>query len=54
MNENEINLQYIEDLDVEFLNASFEFKEIVLSLNEDNAEKSSSEEKTQEVKINKF
>ena len=46
MNENMINFQYIEDLDTEHLNVSFELKEIVLSLIEDNAEKpSSSEEK---------
>ena len=50
MNENEKNFQYIEDLDVEFLNSSFEFKETVLSLNEGSAEKSSGcEEKAQEV-----
>ena len=36
MNENEMNFQYIEDLEVEFLNSSFELKEIVLSLNENN------------------
>ena len=39
MNENMLNFQYIEDLDTEYLNASFEFKEIVLSLKEDNAKK---------------
>ena len=50
MNENEINFQYIEDLDVEFLNSSFEFKETILSLNEGSAEKSSScDGKAQEV-----
>ena len=50
MNENEINFQYIKDLEVEFLNSSFELKETVLSLNENNIEKpSSSEEKEQEV-----
>ena len=49
MNRNMMNFQYIEDLDTEYLNASFELKETVLSLNEDNAEKSSSsEEKAQE------
>ena len=37
MNENETNFQYIEDLDVEFLNSSFEFKETVLNLNEGSA-----------------
>ena len=45
-----MNFQYIKDLDDEHLNASFELKEIVLSLNEDNVDKSSgSEEKAQEV-----
>ena len=42
MNENEMNFQYLEDLDFEFLNASFEFKEIILNLNEGSAENSSS------------
>ena len=50
MNENEMNFLYIDDLDVEFMNSSFEFKETVLSLNEGNVEKSSScEGKAQEV-----
>ena len=50
MNENEMNFQYIEALDVEYLNSSLEFKEIVLSLKEINVEKSSiHEEKEQEV-----
>ena len=45
-----MNFQYIKDLEVEHLNASLELKETVLSLNENNAEKSSSnEEKVQEV-----
>ena len=41
MNENEKNFQYIEDLDVEFLNSSYEVKETILSLNEGSVEKSS-------------
>ena len=50
MNENMKNFQYIKDLYIEHMIASFEFKEIVLSLKEDNAEKSSSsEEKAQEI-----
>ena len=50
MNENEKIFQYIEDLDVEFLNSSSEFKETVLSLKEGSSEKSSScEGKAQEV-----
>ena len=42
MNENEINFQYLECLDVEFMSSNFELKETVLSLNESCAEKSSS------------
>ena len=49
MNENEMNFQYIGDLDVEFMNFSFEFKEIVLSLNEGSVEKSSSCEGQEKV-----
>ena len=49
MNENEMNFQYIECLDVEFLNSNFEFKETILSLNESNAKKSSYEGKVSEV-----
>ena len=50
MNENVMNFQYIEDLDTEFLNASVELKETILSLNEENAENSSNnEEKVQEI-----
>ena len=44
MNENEMNFQYIECLDVEFLNSNFEFKEAILNLNESRAEKSSNYE----------
>ena len=44
MNENEMNFQYIECLDVEFLNSNFEFKKAVPSLNESSAKKSSSYE----------
>ena len=50
MNKNEMNFQYMEDLEVEFMNSSFELKETVLSLNEQSAEKSSNgEDKIQEV-----
>ena len=43
MNENMMDFQYIEDLDIEYLNVSFELKKkTILSLNEDNAKKSSS------------
>ena len=44
MNENMMDFQYIKDLGTEYLNASFELKETVLFLDEDNAEKSSSSE----------
>ena len=45
-----MNFQYFEAHDVEYLNSSFENREILLSLKEINAEKSSnSEEKGQEV-----
>ena len=50
MNENEMNFQYIEAQDVEYLNSSFEIRETILSIKEISAEKSSSsEEKGQEV-----
>ena len=50
MDENETNFQYLEYLDVEFLNSNFELKEAVLSLNESSAEKTSNyEEKVSKV-----
>ena len=52
MNENEINFQYLEHLEVEFLDYNFKLKEEILSVEEINTEKSSSyEEET--VKVNK-
>ena len=44
INENMKNFWYIEALDVEYLNFSLEYKEIVLSLKEINAKKSSNSE----------
>ena len=44
MNENEMNFQYIEVLNVEYLNSSLEFKETILNLKEISAKKSSSNE----------
>ena len=44
MNEKEMNFQYIEAHDVEYLNSSFEFKETTLSLKETSTERSSSNE----------
>ena len=50
MNENMMNLQYIEDLDTEHLDAKVELKEKVLSPNGNNVKKSnSSKEKVQEL-----
>ena len=47
-----MNFQYLEHLEVEFLNSNFKLKEAVLSVEENSTEKSSSyEEKTIEVNI---
>ena len=43
MNENEMNFQYLDVLDVEFLNSNFESKEAVLSIDENSTEKCSNE-----------
>ena len=45
MNKNKMIFQYLEVLKSEYLNASFELKETVLSLNEENTKNSSSGEK---------
>ena len=42
INENEMNFQYLDDLYYEWLNSSFDLKETVLSLNENNTKKTSS------------
>ena len=39
MNENEINFQYLEDLEVEFLDSNDESKKAILSVKEDNTKK---------------
>ena len=44
MNDNEMNFQYIEALDVEYLNSSLEFKETILILKEISTNKSHSSE----------
>ena len=49
INENEMNFQYLDDLDFGFLNSSFDLKEAVLSLNEHNTKKCSNEEKAKET-----
>ena len=46
-----MNFQYLDDLDCEFSTSTFNLKETILSLNENNIEKSSSdEEKSREIK----
>ena len=50
MNENETNFQYLEHLEVEFLNSNFKLKEAILSVEENSIEKSIiHEEKAVEV-----
>ena len=39
MNENEMNFQYLDVLNVEFLNSNFESKEAMLSIDENSTEK---------------
>ena len=45
MNENEMNIQYLEHLEVEFLNSNFKLKEAVPSVEDNSTEKFSSYEK---------
>ena len=52
MNENEMNFQYLEHLEVEFLNSNFKQKDSVFSVRENSAEKSNSYEE-EVVKENK-
>ena len=52
MNENEMNFQYLDVLDVEFLNSNFESKEAVLSFDENSTEKCSHEQKAKETETN--
>ena len=44
MNENEMNFQYLEHVEVEYLNSNFKLKEAVLGVEENSIEKSSSYE----------
>ena len=44
MNENEMNFQYLEHLEVEILSSNFKLKDLVFSVGENNAERSSSYE----------
>ena len=55
MNENEMNVQYLEHLKVEFMNSNFNLKEAVLSVEENSIEKSNSyeEEAIQENRSSK-
>ena len=41
INENEMNFQYLDDLDCEFLHSNCELKETIFSLNENDIEKTS-------------
>ena len=53
MNENEMNFQYLEHLEVEILNSNFKLKDLVFSVGENSAERSSSyEEKVTEENKN--
>ena len=49
MNNNKMNFQYLDVLDVEFLNFNFESKEAVLSIDENSTEKCSNEQKAEET-----
>ena len=55
MNENEMSFQYLEHLEVEFLNSNFLHKDSIFSVRENNAKKSSSyeEEVAEENKSSK-
>ena len=44
INENEMNFQYLDDLDCEFMHSSYELKETIFSLNENSIEKTSNNE----------
>ena len=46
-----MNFQYLDDLDCEWLNSSFDLKETVFSFNEKSLEKCSNEDKAEEMKM---
>ena len=50
MNEKEMNFQYLDVLDIEFLNSNFESKETILSIDENDIEKCNNEQKAEETK----
>ena len=52
MNENEMNFQYLEHLEVEFLDSNVKLKKTVLSIEENNTKKSSSY-KEEDAEVNK-
>ena len=52
MNENEMNFQYIEHLEFEFLDSNVKLKKVILSVEENTTEKSSSY-KEEDAKVNK-
>ena len=49
MNEDDMNFQYLDVLDVEFLNSNFKSKEAVLSIDENSTGKCSNEQKAEET-----
>ena len=49
INENEMNFQYLDVLDVEFLNSNFESKEAILNIDENGTEKCNNEQKAKET-----
>ena len=49
MNENEMNFQYLDVLDVKFMNSNFESKKVVLSIHENSTEKCINEQKAEET-----
>ena len=51
MNENEMNFQYLDVLNVEFMNSNFESKEAVLNIDDNSTEKCSNEQKAEETEI---
>ena len=52
INDNEMNFQYLDNLEVEFLDPNFKLKEEILSVEENNTKKISSYEE-EAAKVNK-
>ena len=53
INENEMNFQYLDDLDFGFLNSSFDLKGTILSVNENNPEKCSKIRQKKQTQVQK-